>query len=189
MGGNALGAQHIIQAALTFTRNGNPNPILLIESNLNNNSLGDHTDSEQGLIASGYTAGATAGNHYVKVNAATFSALSLATLISTYSAICVSSDHGGNAERGGPGALDSRSADILSYVNAGGGLFALAEDGNHSGGHAAALFGFLPFLATSAPLGEAEGGNALTAFGSSLGLVNSDINGNFSITFSRQPAA
>ena len=180
LGGNALGARHIIQDALTFTRNGNTNPILLIESNLNNNALGDHTDSEQGLIASGYTAGATPGNHYVKVNAATFSTLALATLISTYSSIFVPSDHGGSLNEADLAALDARSADILAYVNAGGGLFAMAEDGNHSGGHAAALFGFLPFLATSAPLGEVEGGNTLTAFGSSLGLVNSDINGNFS---------
>src|SRR5690349_15946505 len=49
LGGNALGAQHIIQDALTFVRNGNTNPVLLIESNLNNEALGDHTDSEQGL--------------------------------------------------------------------------------------------------------------------------------------------
>jgi hypothetical protein len=46
-GSNALGAQHIIEDALTFTRNGNTNPILLIESNLNNIALGDHSDSEQ----------------------------------------------------------------------------------------------------------------------------------------------
>src|SRR5215475_5086085 len=76
LGPNAAGAEHIIVDALTFVRNGNMAPILLLESNLNNLALGDHTDSEQGLIDSGYTAGATGGNHYVKVDSTTFSTLS-----------------------------------------------------------------------------------------------------------------
>jgi hypothetical protein len=114
------------------------------------------------------------------VSAATFSGLSLAFLESTYSAIFVPSDHGGTLTEADLAALDARSTDILAYVNAGGGLVALAEDGNHSGGSAAQRFGFLPFLTTSAPLSEFEGGNTLTSFGTALGLVNADINGNFS---------
>src|SRR5215467_10294400 len=54
--GATLNAQHIIQDALTFVRNGNTLPVLLLESNLNNIALGDHTDSEAGIVASGYTA-------------------------------------------------------------------------------------------------------------------------------------
>jgi hypothetical protein len=80
-------------------------------------------------------------------------------------------------------AVNSRSLDIIAYLNSGGGLLALAEDGFRtpaSGGPEPENFGFLPFLATSAPLSEFENGNVLTPFGVSLGLSNSDINGNFS---------
>jgi hypothetical protein len=52
LGANAVGAQHINQRALDFARDGNTAPILFIQSNTNNIALGDHTDSEQGLIAS-----------------------------------------------------------------------------------------------------------------------------------------
>jgi len=178
--GATLNAQHIIQDALTFVRNGNTLPVLLLESNLNNIPLGDHTDSEAGIVASGYTAGATPGNHYVKVDATTFSSLSVATLLSSYSAIVVPSDHGGTLTEQDLAALDGRSADILAYLNGGGGLFAMAEDGDHSGGSGAKLFGFLPFLVSSTAFSEAESGNTLTPFGLSLGLTNTDINGNFS---------
>lgn len=144
-----------------------------------NLGLGDHLDSEAGLQNSGYTPGTTPGNHYVKVNAADFASADL----SLYSAIFVPSDHGGTLTGDDLEALDARSADILNYVNAGGGLLALAEDGNHTpatDGSTPALFGFLPFLVTAAPLSEFENGNTLTAFGLSLGLTTADINGNFS---------
>ena len=181
--GNTLGAQHIIQDALTFVRNGNTLPILFIQSNTNNIGLGDHLDSQAGLIASGYTAGNTPGNHYVVMNSAQFLALSLSNLENNFSAIFVPSDHGGTLTEADLAALDARSADIFSYLNNGGGLLAFAEDGFHSGcvgPCTAQRFGFLPFLATSSPLSEAENGNTLTAFGASLGLTTSDINGNFS---------
>jgi hypothetical protein len=177
--GNQAGAQHIIQLGLNFVRDGNTAPILLLESNTNNLGLGDHLDSELGLIASGYTMGTTAGNHYVKVNATDFAT----TNLSLYSALFVPSDHGGTLTGDDLQALDARTTDILNYVNGGGGLMALAEDGFHTpptSGPAPALFGFLPFLATSAPLGEFENGDTDTAFGTSLGLTNADINGNFS---------
>src|SRR5262245_20333835 len=59
VGGNAPGAQHIIQLGLSYVRNGNTAPILVLQTNTTNIGLGDHTDSVQGLIASGYTAGNT----------------------------------------------------------------------------------------------------------------------------------
>jgi hypothetical protein len=182
LGGNAAGARDIIDDGLTFTRNGNTAPILLLESDLTNEALGDHTDSEQGLIASGYTAGATAGNHYVKVNALTFSGLTLAQL-EVYSSIFIPSDHGGTLTGNDLQVLDARSADIIKYLNAGGGLFAAAEDGVHqppTAGPVPGLFGFLPFLVSSTAFSQAESGNTLTAAGAALGLVNADINGNFS---------
>jgi len=178
--GNTTGAQHIIQDALTFARNGNTAPILLIETNAAaNESLGDHLDSEQGLINSGYSAGNTAGNHYVKVNATDFATEDL----SQFSAIFVPSDHGGSLTGDDLEALDNRSSDILNYINAGGGLVAFAEDGFHTAttDHSTPqLYGFLPFLISSTAFSQAESGNTLTAEGVNLGLVVNDINGNFS---------
>ncbi len=177
--GNTLGAQNIIDRGLDFVRNGSTAPILFVESSNANAALGDHLDSELGLQASGYTAGVTAGNHYVKVDASGFATANLAS----YSAIFVPSDHGGSLTGDDLKALNARTGDIINFVNSGGGLFALAEDGQHTpptSGPAPALFGFLPFLATSSPLSEAESGNTLTPFGTSLGLTTSDINGNFS---------
>ena len=178
-GPNPTGAQHLIQDSLTFARNGNTAPILFIQSDTSNLSLGDHLNSALGLQASGYTAGNTPGNHYVQVDAATFAT----TNLSLFSALFIPSDHGGTLTGNDLQALNARSADILAYVNAGGGLVAFAEDGFHQPatvGPQPAVFGFLPFLVTSTALSEAENGNTLTAFGSSLGLTNSDINGNFS---------
>jgi len=181
-GPNAVGAQHIIEDSLIFARNGNVAPILLLESNLSNLALGDHADSETGLIDSGYSAAITPGNHYVKVDAATFSGFSLAQL-EQFSAIFIPSDHGGTLTGTDLQALDARSADIITYLNAGGGLVAFAEDGNHTpptSGPAPALFGFLPFLVSSSAVEQFESGNTLTPAGVALGLTTADINGNFS---------
>jgi hypothetical protein len=179
VGANAVGAQNLIKQALNFTRDGNTAPILLLETSNDNAFLGDHVDSEQGLIASGYSGGNTAGNHYVKVSASQFATVDL----SQYSSLFIPSDHGGSLTGDDLKALDARAGDVMAYLNAGGGLFAMAEDGFHTATASppeAALFGFLPFLATSAPQQEYENGNVLTPFGLSLGLVNGDINGNFS---------
>ena len=179
LNGNTVGAQNIIDRALDFTRDGNTEPILFIQSSTANLALGDHLNSELGLVASGYTAGATAGDHYVKVDAAGF----LTADLSLYSAIFIPSDHGGTLTGDDLQAINSRTSDILSYLNSGGGLVAFAEDGFRTAasvGPQPDNFGYLPFLVTSAPLGEFENGNTLTPFGSSLGLLNSDINGNYS---------
>jgi hypothetical protein len=179
LGPNPPGAQNIINRALDFARDGNTAPILFLQSSLANLALGDHADSELGLQASGYTEAASPGQHYVKVNAAGFASANLGD----YSAIFVPSDHGGTLTGDDLKALVARSADILAYINAGGGLVAFAEDGFHtpaSVGPEAAPFGYLPFLITSTAFTEAENGNTLTPFGSSLGLLTSDINGNFS---------
>jgi hypothetical protein len=179
-GPNAPGAQDIIEDALAFARNGNNKPVLLIETDpAPNESLGDHLDSEQGLIASGYTVGTTAGNHFVRVSAAQFATENL----SQFSAIFVPSDHGGSLTGNDLEALDNRATDILSYIDNGGGLVAFAEDGFHTAatdGSHPALFGFLPFLVSSTAAEQFESGNSLTAAGLALGLTDSDINGNFS---------
>src|SRR5262249_23757023 len=158
--------------ALNFARNGDAAPVLLIESNLDNLSLGDHLDSELGLVASGYTAGTGNGDHYVKVSASQFAALTPAELAS-YSAIFVPSDHGGRATGEDLETLDGRSSEILNYLNNGGGLVAFAEDGDHTpttDGTTPQLFGFLPFLVSSTGFNQFETGNTLTPAGAALGL-------------------
>jgi len=175
-GPNIPGAKDIIDLGLSFVRNGSTAPILFLETDPGpNNLLGDHVDSLGGLLASGYTAGTTAGNHFVMVNATQF----LTVDFSLYSAIFLPSDHGGSLTGTDLQSVNARSADIINYINAGGGLMALAEDGDHALG-VQPLFGFLPFLVTSNALSEAENGNTLTAAGLALGLTNADINGNFS---------
>lgn len=179
LGGNAVGAQNIIRAALTFARDGNALPILFLQSGLDNVSLGDHTDSEQGLIASGFAAGNTPGDNYVKVNATQFATEDL----SLYSAILLPSDHGGTLTGDDLQAVNARTTDLIAYLNGGGGLVAFAQDGDRTPatvGPQPTNFGFLPFLVSAAPLGAFESGNTVTPFGAGFGLTDADINGNFS---------
>ena len=87
--------------------------------------------------------------------------------------------------------LNSESAAIISFLNAGGGLFAMAESNlcgppddptngiTPNGGH----FDFLPFV-TSSTLNFAEDDPAfdiqLTSYARHLGLTRADVDGNFS---------
>jgi hypothetical protein len=179
LGGNASGAQNIISRGLDFARNGNPAPILYIQTSTVNNGLGDHTDSEAVLPLVGYTPGNTPGNHYVKVDATQFATATLAS----YSAIFVPSDHGGSLTGNDLAALNARAADIQSYINAGGGILALSEDGFRTPASVSPQptnFGFLPFVVSAASVSQGENGFTVTPFGSSLGLTAADVNGNFS---------
>ena len=77
--------------------------------------------------------------------------------------------------------IDHRRADIVAFLNAGGGLYAMAESNSQAqltpnGGQ----FGFLPFIVTSTQFNQSEAGFTVTPFGASLGLSDSDINGNAS---------
>jgi hypothetical protein len=178
-GPNGTGAQHIIQASLTFARNGNTAPILLLETSTANLALGDHADSELGVIASGYSAASTPGNHYVKVSATQFATINL----SQFSALFIPSDHGGTLTGDDLKALDARAGDIISYLNAGGGLVAFAEDGFRTPATTnpqPASFSFLPFTLNPTPDEQSESGFTLTPAGTALGLTLSDINGNAS---------
>ena len=77
--------------------------------------------------------------------------------------------------------LDSRSNDIISFLNAGGGLYAMAESNNGAGlTPKGGRFGFLPFIVSSTSFDQSESGDTLTPFGTGLGLTTTDINGNFS---------
>jgi hypothetical protein len=179
LGGNAAGAQKIVNAGLDYARDGNSAPILYLQSDTSNIGLGDHTDSEQGIIASGYSAGTSAGSHYVKVDASGFASANF----SLYSAVLLPSDHGGTLTESDLAAVNARTSDLIGYLNAGGGLVAFAEDGFHTGRPgtgAQPLFGFLPFVIANVSLSQSESGFTVTPFGTSLGLAVGDVNGNAS---------
>lgn len=182
LGGNTTGARHINQVAIGFVTDPLFNPFtaggvtkfLFVESSIN--PPGGHTDGENGIIASGYTAGVD----YDRINAASLNA-ALDLLGTTYNAIVVASDFGGILTQAELDILNARSADIITFLNDGGGLYALAESNSQAqltpnGGH----FDFLPFVVSSTQLNQSEVGITVTPFGASLGLTNADVNGNAS---------
>lgn len=182
-GGNGTGAQHINQRAIDFVTDPSFNSFaasgitkfLFVESSISPPS--GHVDGELGIIASGYTPGV----NFDKADASTLNAaLNLLGQPGGYDALVIGSDFGGILTQAELDILDSRSADIINFLNNGGGLYAMAESGPPFGLTTGGQFGYLPFVVTSAALNQTEIGNTLTLFGTSLGLTNSDINGNAS---------
>jgi len=152
---------------------------MLLETDLSNIALGDHSDSEAGLIASGYSAGSTPGKHYVKISATAFAS----TNLMVFSALFIPSDHGGTLTGSDLQALNARRPSITSYINAGGGLVAFSEDGFRTpapGGTQPPNFGFVPVLVATTPLEQSESGYFLSPLGAALGLAATDIDGNAS---------
>jgi hypothetical protein len=170
------GAQNLLKTGLAYvdpTYN-TTGKFLWVESFLAPTS--GHLIGEQGLTAIGLTL----GTNFDWVDAAGFAALTNAQLAS-YSAVAIASSFGGMLTSAELNALNGRAADIQSFINAGGGLFAAAECSPTSGACLAdtlsaphgPLFGFLPVtvssVATTAPY-------SVTAFGAGLGLTNADVN-------------
>ncbi len=179
---NAVGAQHINQAAISYILDPTANsfaasgihPFLFVEGGIV--PPDGHANGENGLIASGYQPGVDFETH----NASDL-ASQLPLLGTKYSGIVVGSDFGGISTQSELDILNAQNSMIIAFLNAGGGLYAMAETSSSDGLAKSGLFGFLPFLVPSVvPLEQSETGNQLTPFGLSLGLTNSDINGNFS---------
>jgi len=186
LGGNAIGAQHINQTAINFIMDPTFNPFvaggdlhfLFVECDTCS-VPGGHVDGSLGITASasGFPAGTTFETH----GAADGLATELGLLGTKYSGLVIASDFGGMLTQAELDILNADSAGIISFLNSGGGLYAMAETTPAEGGLASSgFFGFLPFIVSTSPVGEFESGNTLTPFGISLGLTNSDINGNFS---------
>jgi hypothetical protein len=182
-GGNTAGAQHINQDAISFVTNPSFNTFtasginrFLLVTDLTNPG-GGYSDPRLGLNASGFTGkydiadNGSAGGGVLNLNTVNFS---------NYNAIVIASDFGGWLRQSEVNILDARSADIINYLNKGGGLYAMAESGPPNGLASTGLFGFLPFVVSTDTKNQSEVGNVVTAFGNSLGLVDSDINGNAS---------
>lgn len=180
LGGNTAGAQKIVQTGINFVTDPANNSFaalgkfLFVESSIP--VPAGHTVGMNGIIASGYTQGVD----FVRADASTLNT-ELGKLGTVYDAIVVASDFGGILTSAELDILNARSADIINFLNAGGGVFAMAE--SHGGANLTAsstLFGFLPFVVTSTSFDQSEVGISVTPFGASLGLTNGDVNGNFS---------
>ncbi|RMH34415.1 MAG: hypothetical protein D6690_10625 [Nitrospirae bacterium] len=162
---------------IDFARDGSALPFLFIESKTHPVPSGNFRTAPFLSTALGFTA----GTDFVHMEASELSALAdFRATLSNYSAIWVASDHGGMLTASELTFLNDHSADIIDYLNAGGGLFAEAESNQKGLIGATPRFGFLPFLVASTDFGAAEISNTVTSFGASLGLTNSDVNGNFS---------
>ena len=96
-----------------------------------------------------------------------------------YSGIVVASDVGGLLTQAELDILNARAADIIDFLNVGGGLYAMSESNYGSmltpaGGH----FGFLPFV-ESTPFDQSGAAHKVTLYGMSLGLTDSDVRPDF----------
>lgn len=182
LGGNAVGAQHINQAAINFVTDpafnvyaaGGIDKFLFVESSISP-PLG-HVDGLTGLTLSGYTL----GTDFDKADASTLAA-GIAQLGVSYNAIVIASDFGGILTQAELDILNANSASIIAFLNSGGGLYAMAE-GNSGAGLTpnGGWFQFLPCVVPNAPKDQGEAGFTVTPFGASLGLTANDVNGNAS---------
>jgi len=166
-----LGEINFMQKAILYVtdplfntfKSGGINKFLFVESQIS--VPGGHSEGLNGLAASGYTLGT---DFDLATSATLNDALDL--LGTQYNALVVGSDFGGILTQSELDILNSRSADIINFLNAGGGLYAMAE-GNTGAGLTpnGGWFGFLPFTATSTAIGYC-GPVDVTAFGTSLGF-------------------
>ena len=185
LGGNFLGAQHINQAAITFVMDpafntfvaGGIKEFLFVECDTCA-VPGGHTDGVAGmtLSAGGYPAGTTFETH----GAADGLDAELAKLGTKYSALVVGSDFGGMLTQDELDILNAHQTDIISFLNAGGGLYGISEGSGCCALTSHDRWGFLPFVTTEDPKDQGESGFTVTPFGVGLGLADSDINGNAS---------
>lgn len=172
----SLGARNLLTSALNYvtgnTTFSGTDKFLWVESRPSS-VPGGHLIGENGLGSIGLTLGL----NYDRADAAELGAVDF----SGYTALVVASSFGGLLSRAELDELISRSADIASFVNNGGGLLALAEcypcGANLLAGTTAPdLFGFVP-LSGIVPLGT-SGPYTVTAAGAAapFGLTSADVN-------------
>lgn len=181
-GANQTGARNINQVAIDFITDatfnvftaGGVNKFLFVESRIDVPT--GHTEGVDGIVASGFTLGTDFEHH----DASTLNG-ELDLLGTKYNGVVVASDFGGLLTQDELDILNSRSGDIIDFLNAGGGLYAMAESNGGAGlTPDGGQFGYLPFVVSSSPLNQFEVGNTVTPFGASLGLTDADVNGNAS---------
>lgn len=184
VGSNETGADHFNRIAVDFVTDPLFNPfraddvttLLYVESNLNASDLSDPNHTNGGLAA--VQAAIAPGLTLEKHDAGTLEG-ALGRLGNDFAAIVIASDVGGLLSQAELDILNLRSNDILRFLNAGGGLYAMSESNfgamlTPDGGH----FGFLPFV-QSVPEDQSAAEFELTTFGDSLGLLLTDIRPDF----------
>ena len=177
-GGNTTGAKHLAETAIDFARNGNAEKFLFIEAK--SDPIPGGNAYENPFLASPLK---YSGQYDVMDFANLTGLANFRSTLDNYSAIVVASDHGGMLGADELDFLNDHSADIIDYINNGGGLAAFAESNATGQIGTTPRFQFLPFLVSSSDFQSAETANTVTPYGASLGLVNSDVNGNFSHNF------
>ena len=163
------GAKRLLTVAIDYATNKSAKPLLVVYPDAPDTSDA-HRDSIAGLRE--------VTTNFDQMNASDFRIADLTPY--EYSAIFVPSDFGGELTQEELDALNDRTKDIRRYVNAGGGLIALAEsnggDGlTTGGGH----YEFVPGSVKSTAAGH-KFGDKVTAFGADLGLTNDDVTCNYS---------
>lgn len=148
---DSVGACNLLKAGLSFVTGGTYNSgpahkFLWVEATIA--PPGGHRVGELGLTHIGLTL----GTNFDQVNAAGLPTVNF----SNYTAIVIASDFGGLLTRAELDALIARKTDIANFVNAGGGLMALAECGPGNPacqadliGANPPLYGFLPVTVSS----------------------------------------
>jgi hypothetical protein len=175
IGGNTVGAKNLAETGIDYARNGSSTKFLFIEAK--NDPVPSGNAYENPFLSSSlkYT------GQYDVMDFADLTGLSnFRTTLNNYSAIVVASDHGGMLGADELDYLNDHSADIIDYLNNGGGLAAFGESNATGQIGATPRFQFLPFLVSSSDFQASEVANQVTAFGASLGLTDFDVNGNFS---------
>ncbi|MEZ5402121.1 MAG: PEP-CTERM sorting domain-containing protein [Bryobacteraceae bacterium] len=178
-GTNTAGATMLSVTAIEFARNGSTLPFLFIESTTVSVPAGNAHEAPYLISRLGYSA-----SDFVVADFSVLNALAdFRAALNNYSAIVVASDHGGMLTGSELGFLNSHSTDIIDYVNGGGGLAAFAQSDEKGLLSATPRYQFLPFLVSSVNFQTPEVANTVTPFGASLGILDSDVNGNFSHAF------
>lgn len=164
---NQKAIQYVMDPLFNPFKAGGIDKFLFVQSQIS--PPGGHVDGLLGMTASGYTL----GTDFDVATAATLNA-ALDLLGISYSALVVASDFGGILTQAELNILNSRSTDIISFLNNGGGVYAMAESNatglTPAGGH----FGFLPFATTSTLINYC-GPTSVTAFGASNGFADMDV--------------
>ena len=182
------GAANLLRIGLNYSRNGgsvvsNPGalPVLWIESDPADfgGVPGGHRFGLDGLRTIGYLAvgepGVASEGRYVFADAADLTSAFWATVTpANFSAIGVASTFGGTLRQAELDNLNGHSADIATFFNAGGGIFAAAE--GHEGADLAPAGGYFDWIpVTAASTTSAAPPYSVTPFGASLGLTDNDV--------------
>ncbi|HEY8200778.1 MAG TPA: hypothetical protein VII47_05455, partial [Actinomycetota bacterium] len=118
-----LGARNIIQRAVAYVTYGKVRPRMLLVTDLRNPGP-EYLDSRNGMRISGFTF------DVADYGSRSGGVLDLHTVsFSNYDVIVVASDFGGWLRQDELNILNSRSGDIINFINNGGGLVAFAESG------------------------------------------------------------